>query len=59
MNEGQEHLWHIELDMMRQKVRFAMENLDELPRRTQVRHDLEVVLSCLEDLCEVTKGESA
>ena len=36
MTEGEEHLWHIELDMMRQKVRFAMENLDELPKRTQV-----------------------
>lgn len=57
MTEGQEHLWHIELDMMRQKVRFAMENLDELPRRTQVRHNLEVVMNCLTELCEVTKGE--
>ena len=57
MTEGEEHLWHIELDMMRQKVRFAMENLDELPRRTQVRHNLEVVLSCLTELCEVTEGE--
>ena len=55
--EKQEHPWHIELDMMRQKVRFAMENLDELPRRTQVRHNLELVLSCLTELCEVTKGE--
>jgi hypothetical protein len=58
MNEGQEHLWHIELDMMRQKVRFAMENLDSIERRTQVRHQLEVVASCLKELCEATKGES-
>jgi|DEB19_MinimDraft_3_1074340.scaffolds.fasta_scaffold07002_7 hypothetical protein len=58
MNEGQEHLWHIELDMMREKVRFAMENLDSIEKRTQVRHNLEVVLSCLEDLCEITEGEN-
>ena len=25
MTEGEEHLWHIELDMMRQKVRFAID----------------------------------
>jgi hypothetical protein len=57
MNEGQEHLWHIELDMMRQKVRYAMENLDSIEKRTQVRHQLEVVASCLDELCEATKEE--
>ena len=59
MTEGEEHLWHIELDMMLQKVRFAMENLDELPKRTQVRHNLEMVMNCLTELCEITKGEEA
>ena len=59
MNEGQEHPWHIEFQMMHDRLRYAMENLDSIEKRTQVRHNLEVVLSCLEDLCEVTKGESA
>lgn len=58
MTEGQEHEWHIELDDMRARVRWALNNLDEIPQRTQVRHQLETVLSRLNDLCELTQGES-
>lgn len=58
MNEGQEHEWHIELDYMRAIVRYALNNLDELPKREDVRGRLEVALMRLNDLCELTKGES-
>jgi len=58
MTEGQEHEWHIELDYMRATVRYALNNLDDLPKREDVRGRLEVALMRLNDLCELTKGES-
>ena len=58
MTEGQEHEWHIELDDMRARVRWALNNLNEIPQRTQVRHQLETVLARLTDLCELTQGET-
>ena len=58
MNEGQEHQWHIELDDMRARVRFALNNIDSLSRRKDVTGQLEVVLRNLDELCELTKGES-
>ncbi len=58
MNEGQEHEWHIELDDMRARLRYALENLDSIERRTYVRHQIEQVRSRLNELCELTQGES-
>jgi hypothetical protein len=58
MNEGQEHEWHIELEHMRAQVRYALNNLDDLPKREDVRGKLEVTLMLLKDLCELTKGET-
>jgi hypothetical protein len=58
MTEGQEHEWHIELDYMRATVRYALNNLDDLPKREDVRGRLEVTLMRLNDLCNLTKGES-
>jgi hypothetical protein len=58
MTEGQEHEWHIELDYMRAQLRYALNNLDDLPKREAVRGKMEVVLMRLNDLCELTKGES-
>ncbi len=58
MNEGQEHEWHIELDDMRARLRYALENLDNIERRTYVRHQIEQVRSRLNELCELTQGES-
>ena len=57
MNEGQEHQWHIELDDMRARVRYALDNIDSLSKRKDVTGQLEVVLSRLDELCEITKGE--
>lgn len=54
-----EHEWHIELDHMRAQVRFALENLNSLDRRNDVKGKLEDVASRLGDLCEITKGEEA
>jgi hypothetical protein len=58
MNEGQEHEWHIELDYMRAQLRWVLNNLDDLPKREDVRGRLEVAMMRLNDLCELTKGES-
>ena len=58
MNEGQEHQWHIELDDMRARVRFARNNIDSLDKRKDVTGQLEVVLNRLDELCEITKGET-
>jgi len=58
MTEGQEHEWHIELDYMRAQVRYALNNLDDLPKREDVRGKLEVTLMRLNDLCKLTQGES-
>lgn len=57
MSEGQEHLWHIELDHLRAQVRFALEHLNSLDRRNDVKGKLEDVYFRLKDLCETTKGE--
>jgi hypothetical protein len=53
-----EHEWEIELDHMVAQVRYALDNLDEIPKRTQVRHTLQNVQSRLKELVELCKGES-
>ena len=58
MDAGQEHEWHIELDDMRARLRYALDNLDNIDKRTYVRHQIEQVRSRLNELCELTKGES-
>jgi hypothetical protein len=58
MTEGQEHEWHIELDDMRARLCYALNNLDSIDKRTRVRHQIEQVRSRLNELCELTKGES-
>lgn len=58
MTEGQEHEWHIELDYMRAKVYWALNNLNDLSRRNDVKGQLEAVWHRLDELCDVTKGES-
>lgn len=58
MDRGQEHEWHIELAYMRDKVYWALNNLDDLSRRSDVKGQLEVVVARLDELCNVTKGES-
>jgi hypothetical protein len=59
MNEGQEHLWHIELDYMRSQLRFVLNNLNDLSRRNDVKGKIENVYFTLDELCEQTKGERA
>jgi hypothetical protein len=58
MTEGQEHEWHIELDYMRAQLRWVLNNLDNKPRFNDVKGKIEAVLWRLNDLCELTKGES-
>jgi len=58
VTEGQEHEWHIELDDMRARLRYALDNLDSIEKRAYVRHQIEQVRSRLNELVEITKGES-
>jgi hypothetical protein len=58
MTEGQEHEWHIELDDMRAQLRWVLNNLDNKSRFNDVKGKIEVVCSRLQDLCELTKGET-
>jgi hypothetical protein len=58
MTEGQEHAWHDELDYMRAQLRWVLNNLDNKPRFNDVKGKIEVVVFRLNDLCELTQGES-
>ena len=58
MNEAQEYQWHIELSDMRTRLRYALNNLDSLEKRTYVKHQIEVVCGRLKELIETTKGET-
>jgi len=60
MNEGQEHEWHIELDYLYNKVRWAKEILGrgEVDCAYWANKELEPVLFRLKELCDMTKGES-
>ena len=58
MDAGQEHEWHIELDDMRVRLRYVLDNLDNIDKRFYVRHQVEQVRTRLNELCELTKGES-
>ena len=57
MDAGQEHEWHIELDDMRVRLRYVLDNLDSIEKRFYVRHQIELVRTRLNELCELTKGE--
>ena len=57
MTEEQEHQWHIELDYMRAQLRFALNNLNDLSKRNDVKGKIENVYFTLDELCEQTKGE--
>jgi hypothetical protein len=59
MTEGQEHEWHIELDHMRAQLKFALNNLNDLSKRNDVKGKIENVYFMLDELCEQTKGEQA
>jgi hypothetical protein len=57
MSKGQAHLWNLELDSMRWQVRYALDNLNSLSARNDVKGSLEDVLTRLDNLCEITEGE--
>ena len=57
MTEGQEHLWHDELEYMRAQLRWVLNNLDNKPRFNDVKGKIEAVCSHLNELGELTKGE--
>jgi hypothetical protein len=58
-----EHEWHIELDYILCNVRHAVQILSESNLKTvsdtRAIEKLKPVISLLENLCEITKGEEA
>ena len=54
----EEHEWHIELTHMREQLRFALNNLDSISKRNDVKGKIENVYFTLDELCEQTKGEN-
>jgi hypothetical protein len=56
MTEGEAHLWNTELEAMRWRVRYALNCLDDLSVRNEVKGALETVLDRLDNLCEATEG---
>jgi uncharacterized NAD(P)/FAD-binding protein YdhS len=57
MVEEQASNWRIEFDEMRARLRYALNNLDSIEKRTYVKHQLEQVHSRLGDLYETSKGD--
>ena len=57
MTEDQADDWNIELDGMRAKLRFVLDNLDSLEKRDEVKDDIESVYFRLDNLTNPTKGE--
>lgn len=57
MSKGQAYLWNLEFDTMRWKVRYALNNIDNLSERNDVKGALEDVLSRLKNFCEITKDD--
>ena len=58
MIEEQASNWRIEFDEMRERLRYALNNLDSIEKRTYVKHQIEQVLYRIHELCELNKGES-
>jgi len=60
MTEGQEHLWHIELDYLLQQVRHAKETLGGGGTDCAYKANkmLEPVARRLAELCYMTKGDT-
>jgi uncharacterized protein YpuA (DUF1002 family) len=46
-----------DLTRMREQLRFALNNLDSIRNRDEVKGRLENVYFTLDELCEQTKGE--
>jgi hypothetical protein len=51
--------WNDELSRMREQLRYALNNIDSIRYRHEVRGRLENVYFTLDELCEQTKGEAS
>lgn len=56
MTEGEEYLWNLEFESMRLQVGIALNNLDNISKRNDVKGQLEAVYRRLDELCEQTQG---
>ena len=57
MMVNNEYEWEIELDHMVAQLHWVLENLDEIPKRTDVRHTLQNVHSRIKEMAQLCKGE--
>lgn len=49
--------WEIELDHMVAQLRYALENLDSIENRKEVRHKIEDTYNRIREMADLCKGE--
>ena len=57
MSEGEAHLLHLELDGIEWRVRHALNNLDDLSKRNEIKSALEIALTRLNDLMKTYEAQ--
>lgn len=57
MSEGEAHLLHLELDSIEWRVRHALNNLDDLSKRNEIRWELEIALARLNNLMKTYEAQ--
>lgn len=57
MNDGQEYLWHVELDYLRAQLRYALNHLDNPTKRDEMKAKIWTVYYGIDELCEQAKEE--
>jgi hypothetical protein len=53
----EENDWYSELSLMKEQLRFALNNLDSISKRNDVKGKIENVYFMLDELCEQAKGD--
>ena len=57
MSEGEAHLLHLELDGIEWRVRHALNNLDDLSKRNELKWMLEIALTRLDNLMKTYEAQ--
>lgn len=57
MSEGEAHLLHLELDSIEWRVRHALNNLDDLSKRNEIKWALEIALTRLNGLMKTYEAQ--
>lgn len=57
MSEGEAHLLHLELGSIEWRVRHALNNLDNLNKRNEIKLELEIALDRLNNLMKTYEAQ--